>query len=99
MSWTGLVIATLLCATAKQLGAAMPRSWLTVGGFDRLAPWLPVALLCSLIAIATFGNDRSWVLDERAVALGVAGVATWQRAPFPVVVILAAGTAAALRSF
>ncbi len=98
MSWTGLLIVTALCAAAKQAGAAVPRRWLTIGGLDRLAPLLPVALLSSLIAIATFGRDRVWVFDERAVALAVAGLATWRRAPFPLVVALAAGTAALIRS-
>ena len=57
-----------------------------------------VTLLAALIAISTFGQGRSLVLDARAAGLAVAIVATWLRAPFAVVVIAATATAAGLRA-
>jgi hypothetical protein len=47
----------------------------------------------------TFGADRALVLDARAAGVGVAAVAAWRRAPFPVVIVLAAVVTAALRAW
>jgi branched-subunit amino acid transport protein len=57
-----------------------------------------VTLLAALIAISTFAEGRSLVLDARAAGLGVALVAVWLRAPFVVVVVAATLTAAGLRA-
>lgn len=57
-----------------------------------------VTLLAALIAISTFGEGQSLVLDARAAGLGVAVVAVWLRAPFAVVVVAATLTAAGLRA-
>jgi branched-subunit amino acid transport protein len=57
-----------------------------------------VTLLAALIAISTFGQGRSLVLDARAAGLAVALVAVRLRAPFAVVVIAATVTAAGLRA-
>ena len=57
-----------------------------------------VTLLAALIAISTFGEGQSLVLDARAAGLGVAVVAVWLRAPFAVVVVVATLTAAGLRA-
>jgi branched-subunit amino acid transport protein len=57
-----------------------------------------VTLLAALIAISTFGDGRSLVLDARAAGLGVALAAVWLRAPFIVVVVAATLTAAGLRA-
>ena len=47
---------------------------------------LPVALLAALIAVSTFTDGRTLVLDERVAGLAAAGVAVALRAPFLVVV-------------
>jgi hypothetical protein len=59
---------------------------------------LPAALLAALIVVGTFAVDRSLVLDARVAGVGVAAVAAWKRAPFPVVIVLAAVVTAALRA-
>ena len=60
---------------------------------------LPAALLPALIVANTVVSDRSLILDARIVGVGVAAFLTWKKAPFPVIVGLAAaaGVAAALR--
>ncbi|MPZ87784.1 MAG: AzlD domain-containing protein [Nitriliruptorales bacterium] len=58
---------------------------------------LPAALLAALVATQTFGDGQALTLDARAAGVGVAAVAAWRRAPFIVVVILGAVTAATLR--
>ena len=56
------------------------------------------ALLAALVAISTFGDGRSLVLDARAAGLVIALTAVRLRAPFAVVVIAATATAAGLRA-
>jgi hypothetical protein len=58
---------------------------------------LPAALLAALVVLETFSTGSRLVLDARAAALMVAIVALALRAPFIVVVVLAAFTAAVLR--
>ena len=48
--------------------------------------------------VNTFAGDRRLVLDARAVGLAVAIVATWRKAPFVVVVGLAAASTALVRA-
>jgi hypothetical protein len=58
---------------------------------------VPAALLSALIVRDTFASGDRLVLDAMAVGVAVAVVAAWRRAPFVVVVTLAAATTAILR--
>jgi len=64
------------------------------GVIDLLAP----ALFGALIAVQTFGNGQSLVVDERVVGVAVAGLAIWRKAPLIVVVILAAAATGIARA-
>jgi branched-subunit amino acid transport protein len=67
---------------------------------DRLAAVVTLigpAVLAALVAINTFGDGRALTLDERAIGVGVAGIAVWRRAPVLVVVAVAAATTALVR--
>jgi hypothetical protein len=64
----------------------------------RCVALLPAALLAALIVVGTFGADHALVLDARAAGVGVAALAAWKRAPFPVVIVLAAVVTAGLRA-
>jgi len=97
VSWWPVIV---LCAGAYGLKAL----GLAVGG--RLDPavarrWrlelLVVPILAALIAVQTLSSGHRIVLDARAPALLVAAVLVWRRAPFVVVAIAAAATAAAVR--
>jgi branched-subunit amino acid transport protein len=57
-----------------------------------------VPLLAALILVQTLGDGHRLGIDARVPALAVAGVLVWRRAPFLVVVLAAAGTAALLRA-
>ncbi|MDR0504805.1 MAG: AzlD domain-containing protein [Bifidobacteriaceae bacterium] len=65
---------------------------------ESLVGLVTVALLSALTAVQTIGNGKSLVIDARLVGLVVAGLALWRRAPFIVVVVLAAATTAGLRA-
>jgi branched-subunit amino acid transport protein len=64
------------------------------GALDLVA----VPLLAALILVQTIGDGHRLILDARVPALGVAAVLVWRRAPFLVVVLAAAATAALLRA-
>jgi branched-subunit amino acid transport protein len=57
-----------------------------------------VPLLAALIVVQTLAEGQRLVLDARVPALAVASLLVWRRAPFLVVVLAAAGTAALLRA-
>lgn len=97
MLWAALLVACAACYTIKLAGVSLPHRVLEDPRIQRTIPLLPVALLAALIATQTFGSGQKLVLDARAAAVGVAAIAVLLRAPFLVVVALAAATAALIR--
>jgi uncharacterized membrane protein len=97
MLWAGLLAASAACYLLKLAGVSLPQRWLQNPRLQQTIPLLPVALLAALVATQTFSNGHHLVLDVRAAALGVALIAVLLRAPFLVVVMAAAATAAFLR--
>ena len=97
MIWAPLLVACAACYAIKLAGLSVPRRFLEGPRVQRIVPLLPVALLAALVATQTFAMGRHLVLDVRAAALAVAVVAVLLRAPFLVVVIAGAATAALLR--
>jgi hypothetical protein len=63
-----------------------------------VAALLPIAMLSALVAVQTFGDGQSLVIDARVAGVAVAVVALLLRAPFLVVVLAAAISAALLRA-
>ena len=57
-----------------------------------------VPLLAALILVQTLDGGHRLVVDARLPALAVAALLVWRRAPFLVVVLAAAATAALLRA-
>lgn len=98
MIWTAVLVASLGCAVLKLAGWSLPRRWLEGDRLQRAALLLPVALLAALVAVQTFGSDRALALDARAAGVLVAGLLLAVRAPFLVVILAAAATAALLRT-
>ena len=97
MLWAGLLTASAACYLLKLAGVSLPQRWLQNPRLQQTVPLLPVALLAALVATQTFSSGHHLVLDVRAAALGVALSAVLLRAPFLVVVVAAAATAALLR--
>jgi branched-subunit amino acid transport protein len=97
MIWAGLLAASGACYLLKLAGLSLPQRLLQDARIQRTVPLIPVALLAALIATQTFATGQRLVLDVRAAALGVALIAVLLRAPFIVVVVAAAVTAALLR--
>jgi len=95
--WAGVLVASLACYGLKLAGLSLPQRWLQDTRVQRTVPLIPVALLAALVATQTFSTGQHLVLDVRAAALGVALIAVLLRAPFLVVVVAGAATAALLR--
>ena len=96
--WVALLIATAMAFGLKLVGYLVPADLLAEPHVKRVTAALPVALLAALVAIQTLtGSAGAWTLDARVAAVGVAIVALILRAPFIVVVVLGAATAALLR--
>jgi len=94
MIWEGVLVASAACYGLKLAGLSLPERWLQDPRVQRTVPMIPIALLAALVATQTFSAGRHIVLDVRAAALVVAIVAVVLRAPFLVVVAVAALTAA-----
>jgi len=97
-SWAAVLLGCALCFASKIAGYIVPHQVLERPRVVRISSLLSVALLSALLAVQAFASGRHVVLDARAVALAVAAVALWLRAPFLVVVLLAGATAALLRA-
>ncbi len=95
--WPAVLVASLGCYLQKLAGYLLPHSVLEHAAVRRVAGLLPVALLAALVAVQTFADGQSVVIDARAAGLAVAVVALLLRAPFLVVVLAAAVAAAGLR--
>ena len=97
MIWVGVLVASAACYGLKLAGLSLPARWLQDARIQRTIPLLPVVLLAALVATQTFSLGRHLVVDVRAAALGMALIAVLLRAPFIVVIVVAAATAALLR--
>ncbi len=96
-TWWAVLAAGLACYALKLAGLSVPHQVLERPAVRAVADRLPVALLAGLVAVQVLGNDEGLVLDARAAGLGAAVVLLLVRAPFLVVVVGAALTAALLR--
>jgi hypothetical protein len=97
--WTTILVASALALVLKYLGHVVPTRWLEGRRVSRVTSALPIALLAALVAVQTLTSaDGGLVVDARAAAVAVALLALALRAPFIVVVVLAALVAAGLRA-
>ena len=101
MIWFAVVGCAVGCYLLKLAGMSVPESWLANPVLRRTADLLPVVLLAALVAVQTLavrGPDGPELsIDARLAGLAAAVVALLLRAPFIVVVFVAALTAALLR--
>ena len=95
--WLTLAGAVAIIFATKLAGQFAPKSWVASPRIAPIVALVSVALLSGLVAQQTLDGGHRLVIDARLAALAVAAVALWRKAPFIVVVILAAATAALLR--
>lgn len=101
MTWIAILFCAAGCYLLKLAGMSVPARVLESARVRRIADLLPVALLAALIAVQVLSaggsSDAHLSADARLAGLGAAAVALVLRAPFLVVVVVAAGTAAVIR--
>jgi branched-subunit amino acid transport protein len=85
------------CYLVKLAGLSVPARVLEHPVVERVADLLPVAMLAALIGVQVLADGQELVVDARLLGLGAAVVALLLRAPFIVVVAVAAAVAAVAR--
>ena len=99
MSWTVLAAFCAVSYLLKAVGPVLAGGRQLGTGINRVLELVALPVLAALIVVQTLGDGHRLVLDARAPALAVAAVLVSRRAPFLVVVLAAAATAALLRLF
>jgi branched chain amino acid efflux pump len=97
VTWAGVLIGSAGCYALKVLGVSVPRRVLDHPRVQRVADLLPIAMLAALAATQTLATGHHLGVDARAAGVAVALVAIRFRAPFIVVVTLAAAVSAVVR--
>ncbi len=98
MSWPALLLLSAISYGLKAIGPVFAGGRQLGARLRLTLDLVAVPLLAALIVTQTVATGQELVLDARLPALGVAAVLVWRRAPFLVVVLAAAATAALLRA-
>ncbi len=98
MSWAILLVIGAGAYAFKAGGALLGLRFTDSERAQSVLLLLPPALLTALILVWTLDGGERLVLDARLVGVGVGALAAWRKAPFVVVVLLAAGVTAAVRA-
>jgi branched-subunit amino acid transport protein AzlD len=97
---TATIVLVALAVGTYGLKAAAP---VLLGGrrlperLARVAELLPAALLGALVVVSTISDEATLHVDARLVGVAAAAVALWRKAPFVVVVLVAAAATAVAR--
>lgn len=96
--WLAILIAAVGCYLLKLAGVSLPKSILNHPKVQRVAQFLPIAMLSALVAVELFDGGGSYALDWRTLAGVAAGVvALLLRRGFLVVFLTAIFVTALLR--
>lgn len=98
MSWQSLIGLALAAYALKALGPVLVGRRPIPADVTQILGLIAVPVLAALILVQTFDGAGRLVLDARVPAMAVAALLVWRRAPFLVVVLSAAATAALLRA-
>lgn len=99
MSWSGIIAISAVAYLTKLLGIVIPRKWLEQPYIANVAILLPTSLLAALTAVQVFAIESSLTIDARAIGLLIGVIAYKIRAPFIVIVVSAALSAAFARAW
>lgn len=94
--WVATIGTSVIAFILKFTGHSMPQHWLDNPRLRRVNALIPIALLSALVAVQTFTSESKVMIDHRLAGVSVAVLALILKAPFPVVVVSAALTSAAI---
>jgi len=98
VTWPALLGLAAASYLLKAIGPVLAGQRQLRPGVGQVLDLVAVPLLAALILIQTLDGGKQIVFDARVPALLVAGLLVWRKAPFLVVVLAAAATAALLRA-
>ncbi len=97
MNWRAVLLLAAGAELFKQAGFHLAGRIHPTRRFIALTTLLPPALLAALVVVQTLADGTSLVVDARLAGVMAGGFAAWRKAPFAVVVAIAAAVTAGLR--
>lgn len=94
--WIATIGTSAIAFLLKYSGHSVPEKWLSHPKIKQINALIPIALLSALVAVQSFSEKSKLMIDQRFVGLGVAFIALMLKAPFPIVVLSAAISSAAV---
>ena len=94
--WVATLGTSLVAFLLKYSGHSVPERWLSHPKIQRINALIPIALLSALVAVQSFSEKSELMIDQRLVGLSAAIIALLLKAPFPIVVLSAAISSAAV---
>ena len=87
---------SVIAFALKYIGHNVPEKFFAHPKVQSVNALIPIALLSALVAVQTFTEKSKLMIDHRLAGLVVAIIALFLKAPFPIVVVSAAFTSAAI---
>ena len=94
--WVATIGTSVIAFLLKYSGHSVPERWLLHPKIQKINALIPIALLSALVAVQSFSEKSQLMIDQRLVGLTVAIIALLLKAPFPIVVLSAALSSAAM---
>ena len=94
--WIATIGTSLMAFLLKYSGHSVPERWLTHPKIQRINALIPIGLLSALVAVQSFSEKSKLMIDQRLVGILVAIITLILKAPFPIVVLSAAVSSAAV---
>jgi hypothetical protein len=94
--WVATIGTSVIAFLLKYSGHSVPERWLSHPKIQKINALIPIALLSALVAVQSFSEKSELMIDQRFVGLVVAIIALLLKAPFPIVVLSAALSSAAV---
>jgi len=94
--WVATIGTSVIAFLLKYSGHSVPERWLSHPKIQKINALIPIALLSALVAVQSFSEKSQLMIDQRLVGLTVAIIALLFKAPFPIVVLSAAISSAAV---
>lgn len=98
MSWASVLVIAAGAFFFKLAGTFGLGHFMERPSMRAIGLLLPPALLAALVGVQTFSTGTDLVLDARAAGVIAGAFAVWRKAPFWVVVVVAAAVTAGIRA-
>ena len=97
--WAATLITSAICYLLKVLGYSIPNRILNYPRIQRINILIPVVLLSALVAVQTLSNKKEILIDHRLAGVVAAALALKFKAPFPIMMLIAALVSALVYRF